>query len=151
MRLHKVRSGSGGVGKSERWLMSCPLLRKKVQAKATGPAGGSAGGPRAHGPVGARTDLQGRSIVPLFKGSVKGWRTSFLSEYFEEPQNKRVPSWQAVRNDQWKYVRYTGLEGMDELYDLKKDSGEMKNLVHDAPGPLSALKKELDKYNEIVK
>ena len=40
---------------------------------------------------------------------------------------------------------------MDELYDLKKDSGEVKNLIHDAPGQLSGLKKELDKYNEIVK
>jgi N-acetylglucosamine-6-sulfatase len=98
----------------------------------------------------ALPEMQGRSIIPLFKGSVKNWRTSFLSEYFEEPQNKRVPSWQAVRNDQWKYIHYTGLEGMDELYDLKKDSGEMKNLIHDAPGPLSSLKKDLDKYNQQI-
>src|SRR5947208_3670296 len=42
----------------------------------------------------ATSEMQGRSIVPLLKGgSVKDWRTSFLSEYFEEPQQKRVPSW----------------------------------------------------------
>jgi N-acetylglucosamine-6-sulfatase len=86
-------------------------------------------------------------ITPLFKGSVKNWRTSFLSEYFGEPQEKRTPSWQAVRNEQWKYIHYTELEGMDELYDLKKDPGEMKNLIHDAPGPLSGLQKDLDRYN----
>ena len=51
--------------------------------------------------VAAPAEVQGRSIVPLFKGGVKNWRTSFLSEYFEEPQQKRTPSWQAVRNDQW--------------------------------------------------
>jgi len=96
-------------------------------------------------------DVQGRSVAPLFKGSVRNWRTSFLSEYFEEPQQKRTPSWQAVRNQQWKYVHYTGLEGMDELYDLKKDAGEMKNLINDAPGPLAGLKKELDKYNQIIR
>jgi len=99
----------------------------------------------------ALADAQGRSITPLFKGGVKNWRTSFLSEYFEEPQQKRTPSWQAVRNDQWKYIHYTGLEGMDELYDVRKDSGEMKNLIHDAPSALAGLKKDLDKYNETIR
>ncbi len=100
----------------------------------------------------APAEVQGRSIVPLLKGgSVKGWRTSFLSEYFEEPQQKRTPSWQAVRNDQWKYIRYTELQGMDELYDVKKDPGEMKNLIHDAPAVLAALKKDLDQFNQAMR
>ena len=101
--------------------------------------------------VSAPAEVQGRSIVPLFKGSVKNWRTSFLSEYFEEPQQKRTPSWQAMRNDQWKYIRYTELEGMDELYDIRKDNGELKNLIHDAPSALAALKKDLDKYNQTIR
>jgi len=100
----------------------------------------------------APAEVQGRSIVPLLKGgSVKGWRTSFLSEYFEEPQQKRTPSWQAVRNDQWKYIHYTELQGMDELYDVKKDPGEMKNLIHDAPAVLAALKKDLDQFNQAIR
>ena len=82
---------------------------------------------------------------------MKGWRTSFLSEYFEEPQQKRTPSWQAVRNDQWKYIRYTELQGMDELFDVKKDPGEMKNLIHDAPAVLTALKKDLDQFNQAIR
>ena len=45
-----------------------------------------------------------------------------------------------MRNDQWKYIRYTELEGMDELYDIRKDNGEMKNLIHDVPSALAALK-----------
>jgi arylsulfatase A-like enzyme len=36
--------------------------------------------------VAAPKEVQGRSILPLFKGSVKNWRTAFLSEYFMEPQ-----------------------------------------------------------------
>ena len=40
---------------------------------------------------------------------------------------------------------------MDELYDLKKDAGEMKNLIHDAAAQLSSLKKDLDKYNQTIR
>jgi N-acetylglucosamine-6-sulfatase len=95
-------------------------------------------------------EVQGRSILPLFKSSAKNWRTAFLSEYFMEPQAPRVPSWQAVRNERWKYVHFTALQGMDELYDLKADPGEMKNLIFDAASTLSGLKKDLDKFNQQI-
>jgi len=100
--------------------------------------------------VAAPKEVQGRSILPLFKGSVKNWRTAFLSEYFMEPQYQRVPSWQAVRNERWKYVHFTELAGMDELYDLKSDPGEMKNLIFDAASTLAGLKKDLDKFNQAI-
>ncbi len=100
--------------------------------------------------VAAPKEVQGRSILPLFKGSVKNWRTAFLSEYFMEPQYQRVPSWQAVRNERWKYVHFTELQGMDELYDLKSDPGEMKNMIFDAASTLAGLKKDLDKFNQAI-
>ena len=96
-------------------------------------------------------DLQGHSVLPLFKGPVKNWRTSFLSEYFMEQNFPRVPSWQAVRDDQWKYIHYTEVKGADELYNLKKDPYEMQNLVHDAPAVLEEKKAQLDKFNQQVK
>jgi arylsulfatase A-like enzyme len=96
-------------------------------------------------------ELQGHSVLPLFKGQVKNWRTSFLSEYFMEKNFPRVPSWQAVRDDQWKYIHYTELNGADELYNLKKDPYEMQNLVHDAPAVLEEKKGQLDKYNQQIK
>jgi len=43
-----------------------------------------------------------------------------------------------VRTARWKYVHYTELDGADELYDLKADPGEMKNLIAD-PGARPAL------------
>jgi len=98
------------------------------------------------GRVAIPAEMQGRSLDPLLKGNTKNWRKSFLSEYFEEPQQRRTPSWQAVRNERWKYIHYTDLEGMDELYDLKADSFEMKNLIHDAPDAVPAMKKELDRF-----
>ncbi len=101
---------------------------------------------------GAKTpaDMHGASILPLLKGQTKAWRTKFLSEYFMEPAFARAPSWQAVRSDRWKYIHYTDLPGMDELYDLSKDPLELKNLIHDAPTVLPTLKQDLDKYNQKI-
>ena len=48
-----------------------------------------------------------------------------LAEFFPEKVNPRVPAWQAVRTDRWKYIHYPRLDGMDELYDLASDPGEV--------------------------
>jgi N-acetylglucosamine-6-sulfatase len=103
--------------------------------------------------AGARTpkEVQGRSVVPLLNHTAKDWRTAFLSEYFEEEGYPRVPDWQAVRNEHWKYIHYTSLKNMDELYDLQKDSIEMKNLIYDAPSTLSTMQKDLDKFNREIR
>jgi arylsulfatase A-like enzyme len=91
-------------------------------------------------------EMQGRSILPLFGGG-KEWRKSALLEYFMEPRFPRTPTWQAVRTDRWKYIRYPELEGMDELYDLKADPHEMKNRIQDpsAQDALKEMKTELDR------
>lgn len=92
--------------------------------------------------------VQGRSMAPLFGGKAKGWRNGFLCEYFEERNFPRIPSWEAARNKRWKYIHYTGLEGMDELYDLQSDPHEMKNLIAEpaAAKALAAMKAELAGY-----
>ena len=94
------------------------------------------------------TGLHGRSLVPLLKGNTADWRSSFLAEYFlNRGQTPRFPTWQAVRTERWKYIRYPDLEGMDELYDLKADPHEMKNRIDD-PGSattLQDLKSELER------
>ena len=90
--------------------------------------------------------VQGRSLVPLLRGHSTGWRTSFLAEYFAEPRYPRIPTWRAVRTQRWKYIRYTDLEGMDELYDLRSDPYELTNRIDDptAQETLRELKAELD-------
>jgi N-acetylglucosamine-6-sulfatase len=91
-------------------------------------------------------DIHGRSLAPLLRGETRGWRPSFLSEYFAEPGYPRIPTWQAVRSDRWKYIHYTELTGMDELYDLRYDPHEMKNLIAEpsAATPLAELKQALE-------
>jgi arylsulfatase A-like enzyme len=76
-------------------------------------------------------NVHGRSLVPLLRGQPVAWRESFLAEYFLEKVAPRAPAWQAVRTARWKYIHYTELEGMDELYDLEKDPCERRNLWHD--------------------
>lgn len=89
--------------------------------------------------------LDGRSLLPLLKGETANWRKVFLTEYFLEPQYPRIPSWQAVRTDRWKYIHFTDLEGMDELYDLENDPYELKNLINEpsAGERLVMLKQQL--------
>ena len=77
-------------------------------------------------------EMQGTSLLPLLRGKTPKWRESFFCEYFEEKQYPRIAGWQAVRNEHWKYIHYTHLEGMDELYDVREDKYEMKNRIHDA-------------------
>ena len=93
--------------------------------------------------------MHGRSLGPLLRGNSKDWRKSFLAEYFEEPQNVRVPTWQAVRTERHKYVHYLEHEEFDELYDLKSDPYELKNRIHEAGAKkvLTSLKAELADIN----
>jgi len=50
-----------------------------------------------------------------------------------------------VNNERWKYIYYFELEGMDKLYDLKTDSYEMRNMVHQprAAKIMEELKQEI--------
>lgn len=82
------------------------------------------------------TPMHGRSLVPLFRGPVNDWRTEILTEYFLEKVVPNARPWQSVRTDRWKYIRYTDLKGMDELYDLHADPQELRNLIADPSASL---------------
>jgi N-acetylglucosamine-6-sulfatase len=93
--------------------------------------------------------MQGRSLVPLLKGNRPAWRNSFLIEYYSDTVFPRISQmgYKAVRTGRWKYIHYLELKDMDELYDLKADSYEMKNLINQ-PGAVNALsdmKKEMER------
>lgn len=89
-------------------------------------------------------ELQGKSFLSLLRGEHAKWRTTALFEYFEEKQY-RTPSWKAARNERWKFIHYTDLKNMDELYDLQSDPYEMKNLINEpsAKPALAEMKSEL--------
>ena len=92
---------------------------------------------------------QGRSLVPLLNGPGGEWRRSFLIEYYSDKVFPRIQKmgYKSVRTDRWKYIHYVELDGMDELYDLKADPYEMKNIINrpDAARPLQEMKRELER------
>ncbi len=97
--------------------------------------------------------MHGRSFVPLLRDAGAPWREAFLAEYFLEKVSARVPSWQAVRTERWKYVHYLVPENVDELYDLQTDPHEMQNLARAAEHrqTLDTLRARLDQLLQETK
>jgi N-acetylglucosamine-6-sulfatase len=92
----------------------------------------------------------GRSWVRLVQSGDPAWRTSWFYYYNYEKEFPYTPNVRGVRTDAWKYVHYPHGDGsadrhMAELYDLKNDPGERKNLIADqsAAAMLDTLKSEL--------
>jgi len=77
------------------------------------------------------SQVQGRSLVPLMKGTARKWRESFLVEYFNESAWPWIVgmSYKAVRTERAKLIHWVHREGVDELYDLEKDPYEIENRI----------------------
>lgn len=78
-------------------------------------------------------EMQGESLVPLFKGEVKAEdeRESVYYAYYENPGIHNVPRHDGVRTQRYK-IFYIPQASEWQLFDLEKDPNEMRS-VHDAP------------------
>jgi arylsulfatase A-like enzyme len=102
----------------------------------------------AHLPV--PEQMQGRSLVPLLTGRRPKWRTDFVYEHlFNHPT---IPKTEALRTRHFKYARYIDF-GYEELYDLKSDPHETRNLAEhqEYRQTLKSLRKRCDKLLEGAK
>jgi len=78
--------------------------------------------------------MQGRSLMPLLQGKkLTDWRTDFFYEHhFGEKRKPPIPATEGVREERWKYTRWTSTSPVfEELFDLKNDSEELRNLATD--------------------
>lgn len=83
--------------------------------------------------------LDGESFYPLSKGKrVKNWRSNLLYEYYWEFNFPSTPTTFALRTEHYKFITYHGIWDTEELYDLKQDPREMRNLIND-PRYLSTI------------
>jgi N-acetylglucosamine-6-sulfatase len=74
-------------------------------------------------------DMDGKSYLPLLKGAKIDWRDRIFYEYYWEYAFPQTPTMHALRGGRFKYINYYGLWDINELYDLKNDPLETKNLI----------------------
>ncbi|MDQ7064157.1 MAG: sulfatase-like hydrolase/transferase, partial [candidate division KSB1 bacterium] len=75
--------------------------------------------------------VDGVSLVPAIKGTGRSGRNDFVFEQWEIGKyGITIPSFQGLRNHEWKYVEYAN--GEKELYDLFNDPHELTNVAGDS-------------------
>jgi arylsulfatase A-like enzyme len=72
-------------------------------------------------------DMQGESFLPLLKNKEAKWRDAIYYHYYENGEHAVSPQF-GIRTKNYKLIRFYNRVNSWELYDLKKDKNEMKNL-----------------------
>jgi N-acetylglucosamine-6-sulfatase len=80
--------------------------------------------------------IQGRSWKKLVQSGDPAWRRAWFYEYNYEKQFPYTPNIRGIRTDEWKYMHYPQGDGspdrhMEELYNLRDDPKETRNLARD--------------------
>jgi arylsulfatase len=105
------------------------------------------------------TGIDGRSLVPLFENPDVMWDDRFTFFHLGRWGKKGVPEWDAghcspdmakyenfaVRSEQWRLV------GRDELYDIRSDPGEERNVIGQRPDVAREMLGAYDKWWDEVR
>ena len=77
------------------------------------------------------TDMQGESLIPLFKGETEDFREAVYYHYYEYPSVHMVKRHYAIITEDYKLVHFYYDIDEWELYDRKKDEYELLNVYND--------------------
>lgn len=97
-------------------------------------------------------DMQGRSFLSLLEGKTpRDWRTAMYYRYYH-PGHHNVAAHYGIRTDRYKLIYFNKLDQW-ELYDLRKDPRETRNVYNDPAYAkiVEALKKELQRLKKEMK
>jgi len=90
-----------------------------------------AGGPQLKAWARDLTRFSAGRFLPLLRGErPKDWQTSMYYRYYHYPQDHRVQPHYGVRTAQYKLIYFNKIDQW-ELFDLRKDPHELKNLHAD--------------------
>ena len=81
--------------------------------------------------VTAPNDMQGESLVPLFKGETENFREAVYYHYYEYPSVHMVKRHYGIVTEDYKLAHFYYDVDEWELYDRKKDPQELKNVYAD--------------------
>lgn len=81
--------------------------------------------------VTAPSDMQGESLVPIFKGEAENFREAVYYHYYEYPSVHMVKRHYGIVTEDYKLAHFYFDVDEWELYDRKKDSNEMKNVYQE--------------------
>lgn len=76
-------------------------------------------------------DMQGESLVPLFKGDTANFREAVYYHYYEYPAVHMVKRHYGIVTEDYKLAHFYDDIDEWELYDRKKDPNEMNNVYDD--------------------
>ena len=97
--------------------------------------------------------MQGESLAPIVRGKTPSdWRTEFFYDHYYIPD--RIPPSEAVRTEEWKYIRYVQSQPLtEEMYNLANDPLEAKNLAGDPEfsEQLAVMRRKWAQWRERVK
>ncbi|MBQ2460255.1 MAG: sulfatase [Bacteroidaceae bacterium] len=97
------------------------------------------------------TEMVGTSLLPIIESGrqPRGWRKYLYYHYYDFPGVHHVSQHDGVSDGRYKLIHFYGREGTyDELYDLKTDPNELRNLISEKryQRQKRRLQKQLDKF-----
>ena len=82
--------------------------------------------------VDAPADMQGESLIPLFRGETENFRDAVYYHYYEYPSVHMVKRHYGIVTEDYKLAHFYYDVDEWELYDRKKDPQEMNNVYNDS-------------------
>jgi arylsulfatase A-like enzyme len=104
-------------------------------------------------------EVQGHSLEPLLAGRTPpDWRKSWYYRYYHYPNEHGTEPHYGVRTERYKLIYFHRINQW-ELFDLKNDRHELRNIVNDTKNAklvavlkteLNRLRKELDDHDQFA-